>query len=121
MTTRKKLVKKKKKKPCNVPSWHPILPPTPIQVATQTSMCLTAKEQSDVSRESLVGVVDLDALDASADSSLDILLEACLGTGVGLRDGVAELVNVLGHTEVCGVVLPVAIEDVLEVQTRTIE
>jgi hypothetical protein len=84
-------------------------------------MCLNAKEQSDMSRESLVGVVDLDALDASADSSLDILLEACLGTGVGLRDGVAELVNVLGHTEVCGVVLPVAIEDVLEVQTRTIE
>jgi hypothetical protein len=84
-------------------------------------MCLNAKDQSGVSRESLVGVVDLDVVDGSADSSLDIVLEACLGTGIVLRNDIAELVHVLGHTEVLGIVFPIAVEDTLVVQARTIE
>jgi hypothetical protein len=36
-------------------------------------------------------------------------------------DGVAELVNVLGDAKVQRIVLPVTVEDVLEVQAGTVE
>jgi hypothetical protein len=72
-------------------------------------------------RDGLVGVGDLDVVDAGSDGGGEVLLEASLWASAGLLDGVAELVNVLGDAEVDGVVLPVAVEDVLQVQAGTVE
>jgi hypothetical protein len=80
-----------------------------------------AKGQLDARRNGLVGVGDLDVVDAGGDSGGEVLLEASLRASTGLLDGVAELVNVLGDTKVQRIVLPVAVEDVLQVQAGTVE
>jgi hypothetical protein len=83
--------------------------------------CSKAKGQLDARRDGLVGVGDLDVVDAGGDGGGEVLLEASLWASAGLLDGVAELVSVLGDAEVDGVVLPVAVEDVLQVQAGTVE
>lgn len=74
-----------------------------------------------MSRVGLVEELLLDGSTSGCDGGPDVVGEASLGTSVVLDDGVAEFIRVVSDTQVNGVILPIAIVDGLDVETRTIE
>jgi hypothetical protein len=72
--------------------------------------------------EDLSKVVSLYALRYLLNEDGACVRDTVLGRVVSVSvDGVAELVNVLGDAKVQRIVLPVTVEDVLEVQAGTLE
>jgi hypothetical protein len=62
-----------------------------------------------------------DGTTGGGDGSVEVVDEAGLRTGIGLNNSFAEIIGVVSDPAVDGVVLPVAVEDVLGVHARLVE